>query len=62
MAKNNDLPNNLSAFVCDVESEAVINAVIKEMNLAYTTCEQCEISGAIEFLKKNKKDNSRSAL
>lgn len=54
MGNNNDLPNNLSAFVCDAESKAVIDAAIKEMNLAYTTCEQAEINVAVDFLKKNR--------
>ena len=52
--KQDDLPNNLSAFVCDSTGKRVIDEAIKEMGLAYATCEQGEIDDVITFLENNR--------
>lgn len=52
--KQDDLPNNLSAFVNDPIGKRVIDGAIQEMGLAYSTCEQGGIEEVLNFLKHNR--------
>lgn len=56
MANDRDieLPNNLSAFVCDAMSKQVIDAAVSEIGLGYTTSVQGDVDEAVEFLRTNR--------
>lgn len=52
--KDTELPNNLSAFVCDPISQNTIQAAIKELGMAYASCVIGGIDEAITYLKDHR--------